>query len=61
MTPAQTASGGQVSDAGYLVVDDGGFFRRNRYLVRIDPINGPGVCGANYPLRVSGLGAFCTQ
>jgi hypothetical protein len=25
-------------------------------LVRIDPIEGPGVCGADYPLKVSGLG-----
>ena len=25
-------------------------------LVRIDPIGGPGICGADYPLRVSALG-----
>src|ERR1700679_3675582 len=25
-------------------------------LVRIDPISGPGVCGAGYPLKVSALG-----
>src|ERR1700733_2208799 len=25
-------------------------------LVRIDPISGPGVCGAEYPLKVSALG-----
>src|SRR5438477_10289643 len=24
--------------------------------VRIEPINGPGVCGADYPIRVSSLG-----
>src|SRR6201995_612072 len=26
-------------------------------LVRIDPINGPGVCGAEFPLKVAALGA----
>src|ERR1700758_247220 len=25
-------------------------------LVRIDPISGPGVCGAEYPLKVAALG-----
>jgi len=32
-----------------------GEVRENVNLVRIDPINGPGVCGAEFPLKVSAL------
>jgi hypothetical protein len=32
-----------------------GEVRENDNLVRVDPINGPGVCGAEFPLKVSAL------
>jgi hypothetical protein len=34
-----------------------GAVKENPSLVRIEPIDGPGVCGADYPLRVAALGA----
>src|ERR1700716_1159707 len=33
-----------------------GAVRENAGLVRIDPIAGPGICGAEYPLKVAALG-----
>ena len=33
-----------------------GVVKENPELVRIDPISGPGVCGAEYPLKVAALG-----
>jgi hypothetical protein len=33
-----------------------GAVRESADLVRIDPISGPGVCGAEYPLKVAALG-----
>jgi hypothetical protein len=33
-----------------------GAVRENAELVRISPISGPGVCGAEYPLKVAALG-----
>jgi hypothetical protein len=33
-----------------------GAVKENAELVRIDPISGPGVCGAEFPLKVSALG-----
>jgi Extensin-like protein C-terminus len=33
-----------------------GAVKENAELVRIDPISGPGICGADFPLRVSSLG-----
>ncbi len=33
-----------------------GAVRENADLVRISPISGPGVCGAEYPLKVAALG-----
>jgi hypothetical protein len=33
-----------------------GAVRENADLVRIDPISGPGVCGAEFPLKVAALG-----
>ncbi len=33
-----------------------GAVKENPELVRIDPISGPGVCGAEYPLKVAALG-----
>lgn len=33
-----------------------GVIKENAELVRIDPISGPGVCGAEYPLKVAALG-----
>lgn len=33
-----------------------GAVRENADLVRINPISGPGVCGAEYPLKVAALG-----
>jgi hypothetical protein len=33
-----------------------GAVKENAELVRIDPISGPGVCGAEYPLKVAALG-----
>jgi hypothetical protein len=33
-----------------------GAVKENADLVRIDPISGPGVCGAEFPLKVSALG-----
>jgi hypothetical protein len=33
-----------------------GAVRENADLVRIDPIAGPGICGAEYPLKVAALG-----
>jgi hypothetical protein len=33
-----------------------GAFREGEGIVRINPINGPGVCGADFPLKVSQLG-----
>src|ERR1700758_265740 len=33
-----------------------GAVKESADLVRIDPISGPGVCGAEFPLRVSALG-----
>ena len=33
-----------------------GAVKENSELVRIDPISGPGVCGAEYPLKVAALG-----
>src|ERR1700744_2450063 len=34
-----------------------GAVKENADLVRIDPISGPGVCGAEFPLKVAALGA----
>ena len=33
-----------------------GAVKESAELVRIDPISGPGVCGAEYPLKVAALG-----
>ena len=33
-----------------------GAVKENAELVRIDPISGPGACGAEYPLKVASLG-----
>src|SRR6267154_1472289 len=33
-----------------------GAVKENAELVRINPISGPGVCGAEYPLKVTALG-----
>jgi hypothetical protein len=33
-----------------------GAIKENAELARIDPISGPGVCGAEYPLKVAALG-----
>ena len=33
-----------------------GAVKENADLVRINPISGPGVCGAEFPLKVSALG-----
>src|SRR3954463_3187986 len=33
-----------------------GVVKENPELVRISPISGPGVCGAEYPLKVAALG-----
>src|SRR3954463_11916669 len=33
-----------------------GSVKENADLVRINPISGPGVCGAEYPLKVAALG-----
>src|SRR6266566_7964358 len=33
-----------------------GTVKENAELVRINPISGPGVCGAEYPLKVAALG-----
>src|SRR5580692_8345486 len=33
-----------------------GAVKENPDLVRIDPISGPGVCGAEFPLKVAALG-----
>ncbi len=33
-----------------------GAVKESAEVVRIDPISGPGVCGAEYPLKVTGLG-----
>src|SRR6185312_4415002 len=33
-----------------------GAVKESPELVRIDPISGPGVCGAEYPLKVAALG-----
>src|SRR5437868_1150965 len=33
-----------------------GAIKENSDLVRINPISGPGVCGAEYPLKVAALG-----
>src|ERR1700757_5410004 len=33
-----------------------GAVRESAELVRIDPISGPGVCGAEFPLKVAALG-----
>ena len=33
-----------------------GAIKESAELVRIDPISGPGVCGAEYPLKVAALG-----
>jgi hypothetical protein len=35
-----------------------GAVKENADLVRIDPIAGPGVCGAEFPLKVAALGEF---
>src|SRR6201746_277940 len=33
-----------------------GTVKENAELVRISPISGPGICGAEYPLKVAALG-----
>src|SRR3984893_6730972 len=33
-----------------------GAVKESADLVRIDPISGPGICGADYPLKVAALG-----
>src|SRR5262249_5516387 len=33
-----------------------GVVRENADLVRIEPISGPGICGADFPLKVAALG-----
>ena len=33
-----------------------GAVRESADIVRIEPINGPGMCGADYPLKVAALG-----
>lgn len=33
-----------------------GAIRESASLVRVEPINGPGICGAEYPLKVAALG-----
>lgn len=34
-----------------------GTIRESASLVRVEPINGPGICGAEYPLKVAALGS----
>ncbi len=38
-----------------------GAVRESAEVVRIDPISGPGVCGAEYPLKVAALGENVTS
>ena len=38
-----------------------GAVKESADLVRIDPINGPGVCGAEFPLKVAALGENSTS
>src|SRR5688572_9663722 len=38
-----------------------GAVKESTELVRIDPISGPGVCGAEYPLKVAALGDNITS
>jgi hypothetical protein len=38
-----------------------GAVKESAELVRIDPISGPGVCGAEYPLKVAALGDNITS
>ena len=38
-----------------------GAVKESPELVRIDPISGPGVCGAEYPLKVAALGENVTS
>ena len=38
-----------------------GAVKESAELVRIDPISGPGVCGAEYPLKVAALGENITS
>src|SRR5436190_6535507 len=38
-----------------------GAVKESAELVRIDPISGPGVCGAEYPLKVTALGENITS
>ena len=38
-----------------------GAVKESPELVRIDPISGPGVCGAEYPLKVAALGENITS
>ena len=38
-----------------------GAVKESAELVRIDPISGPGVCGAEYPLKVAALGENTTS
>jgi len=38
-----------------------GAVKESAELVRIDPISGPGVCGAEYPLKVTALGENVTS
>jgi extensin-like protein len=38
-----------------------GAVKESAELVRIDPISGPGVCGAEYPLKVAALGEAVTS
>jgi len=38
-----------------------GAVKESSELVRIDPISGPGVCGAEYPLKVAALGENITS
>src|SRR5689334_11039786 len=38
-----------------------GAVKESAELVRIDPISGPGVCGAEYPLKVAALGDNVTS
>jgi len=38
-----------------------GAVKESAELVRIDPISGPGVCGAEYPLKVAALGENVTS
>src|ERR1700687_5561327 len=52
----QSAGGGPWRAEAEVACLKSGAVKENAELVRIDPISGPGVCGAEYPLKVAALG-----